>query len=154
MYLKFDLERKDLSPEEIEELYETHDLRIHRLLARNRISLYKNMKILKKLAKSEDFWVRIHIAEHPSTPEEVLLDLAKDENYDVARAITHREHIPLKVMSMLAQHPDSQVRLALLQRDDVPESVLFILLYDEDRVVRKEALRVLEEKKFHLRVED
>ena len=154
MYLKFDLEKKDLSSKEIEELYETRDPKIHLLLARNRISLHKNIKILKKLAKSKDFWVRIYIADNPDTPEEVLLDLARDKNYDVVRAITHRAHIPLKVMSVLALHPDSQIRLALLQRDDVPESILFILLYDEDRVVRKEAQRVLEEKKFHLRVED
>ena len=69
--------------------------------------------VLTKLADDSESRIRARVAEHPETPQEVLLRLAGDDHPDVRLAVSEKKSLKHRhwLLERLAKDPSEDVRL-------------------------------------------
>ncbi|WP_437852420.1 hypothetical protein [Sorangium sp. So ce363] len=77
------------------------------------------------------------IAEHPLTPEPLLIQLADSADIFVRGAVANNPSTPERVLRQLARDADSYVRLHVARHEACPLSLLLELEHDPDFVVRR-----------------
>ncbi len=169
------LRDKGLSLKEVFEIYEKFGGEIDGAVAMNlsmRTSVYERgekadelmIKLLKKLAASEDMSARWAVAKNPFTPVSVLKELCKDpvnlvralcatnpdtpveclekffEDEKIVRdGLSGNPSTPVKYLSLLAEDEDKMVRLRVAENPSSTEEILKKLLNDNDKDVAKAA---------------
>lgn len=98
---------------------------------------------ISSLAKSEYSRIRLHVAEHPSTPPAVLEQLSKDDDSDVRAAVATNPAAPIDVVKRLALDDNANVRFAIAEDPNIPVAVLKILAEDENAYVCCRAQKTL-----------
>jgi HEAT repeat protein len=94
------------------------------------------LRILHKLADDKDRDVRMIVAAHPNTPDEVLTKLSNDRSSDVVERIAMNPKTPAKVLKRLADSDSLSDRKAVARNPQCPAESLSDLAYDEDPTVR------------------
>lgn len=59
---------------------------------------------------NSDWYVRVSVAENPSTPVDVLTELAKDSDWEVRVSVAENTNTPADVLMKLAESGNSVVR--------------------------------------------
>ena len=92
---------------------------------------------LSAMARSEDWYTRVAVAEHPLASESILRVLAADNDYDVRTAVaTSKTSLTRQLLRTLALDTNSSVREALLKRDDLDAEVLDMMVFDDNDDIR------------------
>ena len=101
-------------------------------------------EVLTLLSTVADSLTRSKVAEHKSTPLEVLVELADDISWHVVERLAGRRDLPKSIAMRLTDHESAQVRywLAWGTRGQASE-VLIKLASDEEERVRREVAQHL-----------
>ena len=101
-------------------------------------------EVLTLLSTVADSLTRSKVAEHKSTPLEVLVALIDDVSYHVVERLAQRKDLPKSIAMRLTDHESAQVRywLAWGTRGQASE-VLIKLASDEEERVRREVAQHL-----------
>jgi hypothetical protein len=82
-------------------------------------------------------------ARNPSTPSDILEELSKSNDYNVRIALANNHAIPDSVVRTLARNGDSSVKIMLIYNRATSEDVLRSLSQDSDPKVRSYAVKFL-----------
>lgn len=109
----------------------------------------ENLKVreMKRLSKHKNHAVRARIAEHTSTPDELLFEFCRDEHEEVRIALAARKHIPESILKILMDDTSPEVRFELAENPHVPTSTLETLSQDSNPFVAERAWLTLRNKK-------
>ena len=133
------------SPEVLDRLFEkTQRLGGSALAATITSNPNASPEVLTLLSTAGDSLTRSKVAEHKSTPLEVLVELADDISYHVVERLAQRKDLPKSIAMRLTDHKSAQVRywLAWGTRGQASE-VLIKLASDEEEKVRREVAQHL-----------
>jgi hypothetical protein len=98
---------------------------------------------LETLAESQNYRVRVRVAENPATPNWILAKLARDQHPDVRLTAGINPKTPVDIVFSLILDEDPTVRLGLAEEPLVPIGVLKALVRDENPYVSEQALRTI-----------
>ncbi len=92
--------------------------------------------LLMRLASSEDEWLRGCVAENPLAPREVLEELSVDECKTVRKAVANNPATSIESLVQLATDEDLEVRVAVADNPSAPTPALELLAKDKNKQVR------------------
>lgn len=99
---------------------------------------------LLHLANSDNYRIRLRVAENPKTPAEVLEKLAADEHPEVRLAVATNTSAPVDITFRLAFDQDPTVRFGLAEDTRSPLGVLKLLANDDNAYVAARARKTIE----------
>ncbi len=88
--------------------------------------------------------VRLKVAEHPGSPDDVLQQLAVDEHPEIRIAVSEHPRAPFNVLKQLAMDTSVDVRYALAENHALPPDLLKQLAHDENAYVSARASQTLD----------
>jgi hypothetical protein len=83
---------------------------------------------LVMLGQSRWMWLRLSVAQNPSTPVTMLEQLAKDAVFKVQLAVAKNPSTTESILVQLASHPENAIQMAVAQNLNATESILLQLL--------------------------
>jgi hypothetical protein len=98
---------------------------------------------LRDLVAHAHHLIRVKIAEHPSSPDDVLKKLAADEHPEVRIAVAEHPKTPANVLEQLIMDASVDVRYALAENHSLPPDLLQKLSEDENVYVSSRAMKTL-----------
>jgi hypothetical protein len=98
---------------------------------------------LRRLAIHDHHLVRLRVAEHPNSPQDVLKILAKDQHPDVRAAVGEHPSAPAEILERLVADLSVDVRYVLAESPSIPGHLLQKLAADENPYVSVRAQRTL-----------
>lgn len=93
-------------------------------------------EVLTILSSSEDTWIRVSVAENPSTPVEILGKLSTDVDQYVRGGVAENPSTPVEILGKLSTDEVYFVRREVAGNPNTPIEVLIKLSADKDRDVR------------------
>jgi hypothetical protein len=99
-----------------------------------------NNKIIKQLAKEQEYYVILGLAGNPKTPQKLLGLLAKNESPEIRSAIARNSNTPSHILEFLAKNADREIGLHLAMNPKIPTRILEQLSQHEDDLVRQRVL--------------
>lgn len=94
---------------------------------------------LARLARDEDWRVRLAVAENPQAQGALLEALAQDTDADVRKAVARHPGLGGQGLKMLAKDENLEVRLLVAAHPQTPAQTLYVLAGDDDESVRQAA---------------
>ena len=73
-------------------------------------------EFLEKLAKNEDYRIRVDVALYANTPVHIQEFLSKDEDYRVRKALAQNNNLDYNLIDILADDIDEDVRWAICKK--------------------------------------
>ena len=93
--------------------------------------------VLADIAKENDEYVRLNLAEDPNAPSAFLRLLAKDKDYRIRSRVAENSNAPEALLKQLAKDKVSFVRGSVASNPNTPEDLLTLLSEDKDNGVRE-----------------
>ncbi|MDD2707218.1 MAG: hypothetical protein PHV34_04355 [Verrucomicrobiae bacterium] len=94
-----------------------------------------------------DYQIRLKIAEHRNTPDDLLEDLAESGDLAICMRVAANQSTGIRAVRHLATNKDFWVRVCVARRGDCPEDILERLNNDPSAEVRQEVRLHVEKKK-------
>ncbi|MDB9511198.1 hypothetical protein PN499_08390 [Kamptonema animale CS-326] len=95
---------------------------------------------LEYLAKDNNLWTQLFLANNPNTPTCVLQDLAKNNHVWLCQSLANNPNTPARVLQQLAKDNYRGVRQNVAKNPNTPENILKLLLSDSSESVRRFAI--------------
>ena len=95
---------------------------------------------LEHLAKDNNLWKQLFLANNPNTPTCVLQDLAKNNHVWLCQSLANNPNTPACVLQGLAKDNYRGVRENVAKNPNTPEKILKLLLSDSSESVRRFAI--------------
>jgi hypothetical protein len=96
---------------------------------------------LVMLGQSRWAWLRLSVAQNPSTPVTMLEELATDPAFKVQLAVAKNPSTPASILAQLASHPETVIQAAVAQHPNATESILLQLLPSQrSLILQRQAL--------------
>lgn len=83
--------------------------------------------ILAQLSQSQWPWIRLTVAQNPTTPAHALAQLATDGYFPIQRAVVENPSTPVTVLADFVTHPETAIQEALVQHPNVNIEILLHL---------------------------
>ena len=107
---------------------------------------YTPAHILDKLAKCKNYMVVSEVAGNPNTSTTTLEKLTKIPSTLVLQSVAENPNCPIEVLKELCYHPADVVRYSIADNASTPTDLLVILSNDSNQYVRYHANRTLQDR--------
>ncbi|KJH72534.1 hypothetical protein UH38_06670 [Aliterella atlantica CENA595] len=98
---------------------------------------------LAMLGQSRWAWIRLAVAQNPSTPAQTLTQLATDTVLAIQLAVAQNPGTPAAVLELLAKHPEQAIQEAVVDHPNATEEILHLLFKPQQyRIKQQENLPV------------
>ncbi|MFB2834872.1 hypothetical protein [Floridanema evergladense] len=79
---------------------------------------------LKTLGQSRWKWIRLAVAQNPSTPAETLMQLARDSVFKIQLAVGRNPQTPTNILEVLIEHPEKAIQGTVVTHPNATEEML------------------------------
>ncbi|MGL4882847.1 MAG: hypothetical protein ACRC8K_17575, partial [Waterburya sp.] len=91
---------------------------------------------LDNLSNSNWDWIRLAVAQNPSSSEETLLKLAGDQVFKIQLAVAKNPVTPANVLAVLAQYSSQEIQAEVAKHLKATEEILHSLFNTQQRVIK------------------
>ncbi len=90
---------------------------------------------LRELGESRWSWIGLTVAQNPFAPEDVLMKLARDEEFKIRLAVAKNPGVSAEVLAVLAES-DKEIKAAVVEHPNISEETLHQLFSDYKNVIQ------------------
>ncbi|MFB2917310.1 hypothetical protein [Aerosakkonema funiforme] len=91
---------------------------------------------LAMLGQSHWAWIRLAVAQNPSTPPKTLMQLARDSAFKIQLAVAKNPQTPANVLAVLAENPEKTIQEAVAEHPNATEEILHQVFPTQQRILR------------------